>query len=123
MFEFIKKPLIMVTHNGSQPSTVRNTQGSLFKIHILRPHAILNSCGVGLGNDGKCWGVFSVGGLYQRDGLSCFLQDGYNWNVWRVKESQSWLTQGVCLVGFVEMVRAKFWVLGWESHFESGWNG
>lgn len=67
--------------------------------------------GVGLGNYGNCWSVLRAGGLYQRDGLSCFLQGGYNLNVWRV-ESQSWLTQGVWLVGFVEMVHAKFWVLG-----------
>lgn len=36
-----------------------------------------------------------------------------------VGESQSWLAQGVCGVGFVEMARARFWELREERHLES----
>lgn len=68
-----------------------------------------------LGGAGKLWQMlvcFDEGGLYQRDSLTCILKGGYDLNVWRVGESQSWLTQSVYLVGFVEMTCAKFWVLG-----------
>lgn len=58
------------------------------------------------GEAGKLWQILQYvkeGGLYQRGGLHCILKDEYNLGVWRVGESQSWLTRVL-----VEMARAQF---------------
>lgn len=95
---------------------------NLFKIQILR----LCARPTLLGGAGKLWQMLACldeGGLYQRGSLTCILKGEYDLNVWRVEESQSWLTQSVYLAGFVEMTCKVLGVGVGKIFWKCEWNG